>query len=65
MRQPLEDAAVEYMVGEPVKVTAGPFSGFSGVVKEVNAEKCKVKVEVKIFGRATDLELEYSQVERE
>ena len=65
MRQPLEDAAVEYMVGEPVKVTAGPFSGFSGVVKEVNADNYKVKVEVKIFGRATDLELEYSQVERE
>lgn len=65
MRQAVEETAVEFMTGEPVKVTFGPFTGFSGVVKEVNAEKRKIKVEVKIFGRGTDLELEYSQVEKE
>ncbi len=54
-----------YCVGEAVKVTFGPFSGFSGVIKEVNGERQKLKVEVKIFGRPTDLELENSQVERE
>ena len=54
-----------YCVGEAVKVTFGPFSGFSGVIKEVNSERQKLKVEVKIFGRPTDLELENSQVERE
>ena len=62
---PAEDEGESYIVGEPVKVMVGPFSGFSGVIKEVNTEKKKIKVEVKIFGRATDLELENSQVERE
>lgn len=65
----LQEAALEeeasFMEGEPVKVIFGPFNGFSGVVKEVNADKKKLKVEVKIFGRPTDLELESTQVERE
>ncbi len=65
MAEPAEESTDRYIVGEPVKVTFGPFSGFSGVIKEVNSEKKKIKVEVKIFGRATDLELENSQVERE
>lgn len=65
LQQPVDEAIADFVVGEPVKVTFGPFSGFSGVVKEVNIEKKKMKVEVKIFGRGTDLELEYSQVERE
>ena len=59
------DDGNDYMVGEAVKVTAGPFSGFSGVIEEVNREKKKLKVMVKIFGRKTPLELENSQVERE
>ena len=63
--EPTEDSGDRFIVGEPVKVTFGPFSGFSGVIKEVNSEKKKIKVEVKIFGRGTDLELENSQVERE
>lgn len=63
--QPQEEGITDYVVGEAVKVTEGAFSGFSGVIREVNVEKHKIKVEVKIFGRATDLELEYSQVERE
>lgn len=54
-----------YSVDEAVKVTDGPFSGFSGVIEEVNAEKHKLKVMVKIFGRKTPLELNFSQVEKE
>ncbi len=59
------DEGNDYMVGETVKVTFGPFSGFSGTIEEVNREKKKLKVMVKIFGRKTPLELENSQVERE
>ena len=65
MMQPEAEPVDDYVVGEPVKVTAGPFSGFSGVIKEINSDRKKIKVEVKIFGRPTDLELENSQVERE
>lgn len=64
LRETAEDVTEDYLPGEPVKVTAGAFSGFSGEIKEVNREKKKVSVEVKIFGRPTLLELEYSQVER-
>lgn len=56
---------VKYYVGENVKVTSGPFSSFSGVVEEVNDERKKLKVMVKIFGRAQLLELGYMQVEKE
>lgn len=54
-----------FLPGDKVKVIFGPFNGFSGEVKEVNADKQKLKVEVKIFGRPTNLELESTQVERE
>ena len=60
-----EDGVNDYMVGETVKVNAGPFSGFTGEIEEVNREKKKLKVMVKVFGRKTPLELENSQVERE
>ena len=60
-----EEVSVPYMVDEAVKVTDGPFSGFSGVIEEVNTEKRKLKVMVKIFGRKTPLELGYNQVEKE
>ncbi len=48
--------------GDQVKVTAGPFADFTGVVSEVNAERSKLKVLVSIFGRETPVELEFAQV---
>ena len=56
---------IPYEVDETVKVIDGPFSGFSGVIEEVNTEKRKLKVMVKIFGRKTPLELAFTQVEKE
>jgi len=68
----VEEAAIEsaeltipYSVDDTVKVTDGPFNGFSGIVEEVNTEKRKLKVMVKIFGRKTPLELAFTQVEKE
>ena len=63
--QPEMEENVPYEVGETVKVTEGPFSGFSGLIEEVNSEKKKLKVMVKIFGRKTPLELGFMQVEKE
>ena len=60
-----EELNIPYVVGETVKVTFGPFSGFSGIIEEVNSEKKKLKVMVKIFGRKTPLELGFMQVEKE
>lgn len=60
-----EEMEVNYMINETVKVINGPFSGFSGVVEEVNEERKRLKVMVKIFGRAQLLELSYMQVEKE
>ena len=65
-QQETDDAvANDYIVGETVKVNFGPFSGFSGEIEEVNREKRKLVVMVKVFGRKTPLELDNSQVERE
>ena len=60
-----EDFSIPYYVGESVKVNHGPFSGFSAVIEEVNNEKKKLKVMVKIFGRKTPLDLGFMQVEKE
>jgi len=60
-----EELNVPFVVGETVKVIDGPFNSFSGVIEEVNEEKRKLKVMVKIFGRKTPLELSFMQVEKE
>ena len=60
-----EDTNIPFEVGETVKVSEGPFSGFNGIIEEVNTEKKKLKVMVKIFGRKTPLELGFMQVEKE
>ena len=54
-----------FIVGESVKVIDGPFNSFSGIIEEVNVEKKKLVVMVKIFGRKTPLELNFGQVEKE
>ena len=60
-----EEINIPYIVGETVKVNYGPFSGFNGVIEEINNEKKKLKVMVKIFGRKTILELNFVQVVKE
>jgi transcription termination/antitermination protein NusG len=60
-----EGVNVPFIVGETVKVVDGPFNSFSGVIEEINEEKKKLKVMVKIFGRKTPLELNFMQVEKE
>ena len=59
-----EELEVAFCVGEAVKVVDGPFNSFSGVIEEVNNEQKKLKVMVKIFGRQTPLELNFTQVEK-
>jgi transcriptional antiterminator NusG len=60
-----EEMTIPYMIGETVTVVDGPFNSFSGVIEEINEEKKKLKVMVKIFGRKTPVELSFMQVEKE
>ncbi len=60
-----EEINIPFVVGETVKVVDGPFNGFNGTIEDINEEKKKLQVMVKIFGRKTPLELSFMQVEKE
>lgn len=64
MTERQDDIDVLFVIGESVKVNDGPFNSFTGIIEEVNEEKKKLKVMVKIFGRKTPLELGFMQVEK-
>ncbi len=53
-----------FLINETVKIIDGPFTDFVGDIQEVNEEKKKLKVIVKIFGRGTEVELNFMQVEK-
>jgi|TARA_B110000483_G_C18118395_1_gene512551 transcription termination/antitermination protein NusG len=54
---------IPFTIGEAVRIKAGPFKDFDGVIDEINAEKGKLKVMVSVFGRSTPVELDFNQVE--
>ena len=58
-----EKPEIPYQVGEQVRVVDGPFTGFAGLIDDVDVERGKVKVMVSIFGRATPVELDFLQIE--
>lgn len=65
LEEDIVDVEIPFEVGENVKVNDGPFTGFNGVVEKVDAEKKKVTVTVKVFGRSTGLDLGFTQIVKE
>ena len=65
LQETSDESLLEFAIGEVVKVNTGPFSGFNGVIEEINTEKKRLKVMVKIFGRSTPVDLGYMQVDKE
>lgn len=59
-----EDLSESFVIGESVKIVNGPFRNFDGIIEELNPEKRKLKVVVKIFGRKTPVELSFDEVEK-